>query len=1366
MRSSILRITFAFIVLAFALAPMAVVYAVNIYPPPFVPCGWHGARCEWDVNAGKPKCNPDSQIAPLCEGSSEFIDMKRPVEAYEMCRFNDFVSLATGVVNGTIILISVYAAISFMYAGYAYLTSGGSQEKVTYAKQIFYKVLIGYIVILTAWLIVYMIEMSFFSTEMQQKSFLGAGTPSKRTYPECRPDGAVPAKPDAGKPGAGTQTLPKSGYYTNPNCNGKCVDPAACVRVPPPPGAIDDGKNDDGGPSLMKADGRGTAAAVLAQDSAYYKCIVPPPDFVYDCADCAAPKRCASNPSTSDSWGNPLWRCTLPKSAPSTPGETLCPCTVPTPPPVVTPPVDTTEYYPEAFNMENCTLQNASSMYSGTDNIGIKLDPNISKIKSVKFPIYKIASAEPFDFSNSISIVGANGSVPMRLTVLGTSNHVTLSSAAIPDMVAPAVSKPFWATYNFSSDVNLTGFENYYVVFSDPSIGYQPFKTDYVTFCGSKQTDTIFYTDPANDFLFPRAFPDNHPSYYGLLGINQPEEVVTLPPPIAAEPTLCPCTETPPSLPPPPPPAPKPGAIGTFPVPFNQDDCTFAHATSMYSSSENVGYAIDPSITSFLSIRLPVYRFAQVQNFDFYNKLVIAGSNDQAVPYRLTTLGASKNSIHFTPSLLPVMGFNPPAADPYWAEYGFASEIRLAGFLRYYFYFTPPSSGYSSGGTDLITLCGSGLTGDIFYTTGRDNTFPRSFPGNYPTYYEVLRGSGTPPPSSIARELTVTKTGSGTGVVRSGGGSINCGEDCASTVDAEMSVTLTAIPEDGSEFIGWSGGVCSGASSTCTFNLNGSVTVTAKFDIISVPAPASTYDVTLRIAGLGKAIGTANGESVSCSDNEITCQGTFDGGAVFNLTAVPKAGYLFTGWSGVCTGVGACSFTLSGDTSVTANFTPASGAPTQPSINGFCGASVNTCSAGTLSDIADSGTEYLWQCLGTNGGATASCGAPISSVSTSPDKNRWGIFFVPPEWITPKPTVSQLAASMKQLGAAWTRVNFYSNAAKLTISGNTLTADFSAYKNYVGELHKQGISVLATIAQMPRQLSSDPNNIATNGDGGPRWATVKPADYNLWNQYIEQMARAFKDEIQVWEIWNEPGCCGANLYYWSGTEQEFAELVKSTSQAIKRGNPNARVAVSGFVHSYGYNFAEKLFSMGIGPYIDILTVHYTDSESSIITKWVALLKKYGLNIPIWNSEEKSDVPLENFASPIEKSFKFLHVRFTTAYDSYGPLVNPDLSWRDNAKFYSTGARIIGSANYRERYVASGVSVFIFENGNEKIGVFKASSPQTLTIDVSPLSGKTPTLTDKWGNSQALSISGGKAQVNVNDLLFINGISQFSVAGAP
>ena len=43
-------------------------------------------------------------------------------------------------------------------------------------------------------------------------------------------------------------------------------------------------------------------------------------------------------------------------------------------------------------------------------------------------------------------------------------------------------------------------------------------------------------------------------------------------------------------------------------------------------------------------------------------------------------------------------------------------------------------------------------------------------------------------------------------------------------------------------------------------------------------------------------------------------------------------------------------------------------------LNGSCGKSLNSCSVGKLEDIADTSEDYLWNCLGGNGGSNANCG--------------------------------------------------------------------------------------------------------------------------------------------------------------------------------------------------------------------------------------------------------------------------------------------------------------------------------------------------------------------------------------------------------
>jgi hypothetical protein len=88
-------------------------------------------------------------------------------------------------------------------------------------------------------------------------------------------------------------------------------------------------------------------------------------------------------------------------------------------------------------------------------------------------------------------------------------------------------------------------------------------------------------------------------------------------------------------------------------------------------------------------------------------------------------------------------------------------------------------------------------------------------------------------------------------------------------------------------------------------------------------------------------------------------------GTNITLTAVPNTGSVFVGWSGACTGTGTCSIVMNANKSVSAGF--------ETIINGVCGKTNNTCTAGNFIDKTDTTTQYLWTCAGMNGGTSASC---------------------------------------------------------------------------------------------------------------------------------------------------------------------------------------------------------------------------------------------------------------------------------------------------------------------------------------------------------------------------------------------------------
>ncbi len=425
---------------------------------------------------------------------------------------------------------------------------------------------------------------------------------------------------------------------------------------------------------------------------------------------------------------------------------------------------------------------------------------------------------------------------------------------------------------------------------------------------------------------------------------------------------------------------------------------------------------------------------------------------------------------------------------------------------------------------------------------------------------------------------------------------------------------------------------------------------------------------------------------------------------------------------------------------------------------------------------------YRLEVTAASGGKSVKIQTSIGVVFT-PDKadpkSPWGIFFTPHIWFNKElPDAPQaLARGHRLLGASWSRLNFwassYGNVTVTTGEKPRVTVDYKGglWKEYARALKAEGVSIMGTIAQCPRELSSKPDDASVNGDAGPTYNRVKPHDWALWEELMEKMAKDFRDEIQVWEIWNEPDI---TKKYWTGTVEDFAELVKRTSRALRRGNPKAKIAASGFTTG-AVGYADRLFALGIGKHIDILSFHYTGNNPGALNRWRNLPKKYKLDLPLWNTEEKSEVPIWNIAYGAKHSFKFIHVNI--GYGDYRPLVEKDLTLRPSAIWFSVGAHCIGTAKYtsHDRTKIPGYEVFFFNRGAEAIGVFKGQTasqsrklfsvnPGSVTLDIEPLKeGKEPTVTDKWGRSKKLKIKNRQATLSLNgEMFFINGARKLGI----
>ncbi len=141
-------------------------------------------------------------------------------------------------------------------------------------------------------------------------------------------------------------------------------------------------------------------------------------------------------------------------------------------------------------------------------------------------------------------------------------------------------------------------------------------------------------------------------------------------------------------------------------------------------------------------------------------------------------------------------------------------------------------------------------------------------------------------------------------------GGLNLG-DCYEGYVSGTEVTLTATPDAGSTFAGWSGD-CK-LLTPCVLVVDANKQVAATFNKSTA---STTFALAVTLVGSGKV--TSNPTGINCGAD---CTENYVSGTEVTLTATASQGFFFAGWSGACTGTGTCKVVMNQNTNVAATFT-------------------------------------------------------------------------------------------------------------------------------------------------------------------------------------------------------------------------------------------------------------------------------------------------------------------------------------------------------------------------------------------------------------------------------------------------------------
>lgn len=160
------------------------------------------------------------------------------------------------------------------------------------------------------------------------------------------------------------------------------------------------------------------------------------------------------------------------------------------------------------------------------------------------------------------------------------------------------------------------------------------------------------------------------------------------------------------------------------------------------------------------------------------------------------------------------------------------------------------------------------------------------------------------------RTLDVAKEGEGDGVVASSDGAIDCGGTCAGAL--QVPVTLTATPDDDSDFASWDCALYDDAAATSARATVSTLEPTIEIgaadvasdtgplppDRIARAACTASFSAEPLLTVVVTGPGTVTGDAIDCPDD---CEETVERGLPVELTADPGANR-FVGWSQGCTG--------------------------------------------------------------------------------------------------------------------------------------------------------------------------------------------------------------------------------------------------------------------------------------------------------------------------------------------------------------------------------------------------------------------------------------------------------------------------------
>jgi hypothetical protein len=169
--------------------------------------------------------------------------------------------------------------------------------------------------------------------------------------------------------------------------------------------------------------------------------------------------------------------------------------------------------------------------------------------------------------------------------------------------------------------------------------------------------------------------------------------------------------------------------------------------------------------------------------------------------------------------------------------------------------------------------------------------------------------------------------------------------------------------------------------------------------------------------------------------------------------------------------------------------------------------------------------------------------------------------------------VSRHLRAARQLGAKYFRCAFSWNG----IEPQQGKFKWRFWDHVVREAERNHIQLIPYIAYTPEWAARTAKEFWRQPPKAPQ----------LYADVLRAVVSRYRGRVYSWEIWNEPDLAE----YWTGTADEFAELVRIAAPVIRAADPQAKVVLGGLSHGPGEFYRLLHDKYQIEQYVDVVAMH-------------------------------------------------------------------------------------------------------------------------------------------------------------------------------